>query len=229
MSERMLCAIPARIGSKRLARKNLLPLAGKPMLVYSIEAARHSGQLDEIFVCTDDEEIAGVARRHGASVPFLMPPELCGDLVSSHTPCAHLARHLGNHDSLICLQPSSPLRSAADIRAACQRFQQDGLDFLVSVTPIDPHYFHWAVHQPDQEEGWRLFFGERFMQERPLLPPVYRPNGAIKIARLQALEQTGHFFGKNLGVLEMPEERSVHVATRFDLELCEFLLSKVPA
>ena len=229
MPERMLCAIPARGGSKRLARKNLLPLAGKPMLVYSIEAARDSGLFGEIFVCTDDDEIAGIARRHGAAVPFLMPTELCGDLIPSHVPCAHLARELGNHDSLICLQPSSPLRSGADIRAACQRFEQDRLDFLVSVTAVDPHYFHWAVHRPNQEGEWRLFFGEQFMKERPLLPPVYRPNGAIKIARLAALEQTGHFFGQKLGVLEMPEERSVHVATRFDFELCEFLLSKVPA
>jgi len=225
----MLCAIPARAGSKRLARKNLLPLAGKAMLAYTIEAARDSGLFGEVFVCTDDLEIAGVARRHGASVPFLMPPELCGDLVPSHEPCSHLARQLGNHDSLICLQPSSPLRSAADIRAGCQRFEQDGLDFLVSVTPVDPHYFHWAVHRENQEGDWRLFFGERFMQERPLLPPAYRPNGAIKMARLEALGKTGHFFGQKLGVLEMPEERSVHVATRFDLDLCEFLLSKVPA
>src|SRR5437868_15288460 len=113
MPERMLCAIPARGGSKRLARKNLLPLAGKPMLAYSIEAARESGLFGEIFVCTDDDEIAGIARRHGAADPFLLLPELSGDLISSHAPFAHLPRELGNHDSVICLQPCSPLRSSA--------------------------------------------------------------------------------------------------------------------
>jgi CMP-N-acetylneuraminic acid synthetase len=230
MIDKMLCCIPARAGSKRLPGKNLLPLAGKPMIAYSIEVALDSGLFDNVYVSTEDVTIAEVARRYGASVPTLVPPELCGDLVASHKPCQYIAEFLknkGQHkEVLVCLQPTSPLRSVEDLRAGVDCFLQSDLDFVVSVTKIDPHYFHWAVI-PDEESGyWRRYFGDKYMQERPLLPSVYRPNGSIKIARLNELQKTGHFFGYRLGVIETPEERSVHVGTQFDFDLCEFFLRR---
>jgi CMP-N-acetylneuraminic acid synthetase len=225
----MLCAIPARGGSKRLPRKNLRSLAGKPLIAYTIEIARQSGLFESVYVCTEDNEIAGKARDYGASVPMLMPAELCGDLVASHIPCQHLAAHLAGQgrssDTLVCLQPTSPLRSVGDLKAAVNKFHDNNFDFLVSVTPVDPHDFHWAV-VPDGGDYWRMYFGNEYMKERPLLPPVFRPNGSIKIARLQALAQVGHFFGERMGVVETPPERSVHVAVEFDLKLCEFILAE---
>lgn len=201
------------------------------MIAYSIEAAEQSGLCDEVFVCTDDREIAEVARSYGATVPYLMPPELCGDLVASHIPCQHLAQSLAEQgritDTLLCLQPTSPLRSAQDLRDAVRKFAGGAYDFLVSVTPVDPHDFHWAVvpNDGDGEAGfWRMYFGNQYMKERPLLPPVFRPNGSIKIGRLPALGKTGHFFGERMGVIETPPERSVHVAVEFDLTLCEQIL-----
>jgi len=229
MIEQMLCCIPARAGSKRLPGKNLMPLAGKPMIAYSIETALTSGLFDNVYVCTEDPTIAEVARRYGASVPILMPPDLCRDLVPSHIPCQHMAEFLGNiaqrKEILVCLQPTSPLRSVEDLRRSVERFLHGDLDFLVSVTRIDPHYFHWAI-VPNDDNYWRLYFGDKYMQERPMLPPVYRPNGSIKIARLDKLKEIGHFFGSRLGVVETPEERSIHVATQLDFNLCEFLLRR---
>ena len=229
MAEPLLCAIPARGGSKRLPRKNLRALAGKPLIAHTIEAARQSGLFDRIYVCTDDEETAGVARRYGAVVPLMMPADLCGDLVASHIPCQHLAAYLAENgqatDTLVCLQPTSPLRTAGDIQAAVSKFQDGDFDFLVSVTPLDPHDFHWAV-VPNGDRYWRMYFGNQYVKERPLLPPVFRPNGSIKIARLKALAQTGHFFGERMGVIETPAQRSVHVAVEFDLKLCELLLAE---
>ncbi len=229
MSEGWLCAIPARGGSKRLPRKNLRKLAGKPLLAYTIEAARQSGLFDTVYVCTEDEEIADVSRSYGASVPVLMPAELCGDLVASHVPCQHLAAYLRENgkeaDTLVCLQPTSPLRATSDVQAAVSKFREDGFDFLVSVTPLDPHDFHWAVI-PNGDRYWRMYFGDQYMKERLLLPEVFRPNGSIKIARLPALAQTGHFFGERMGVIETPPERSVHIAVEFDLKLCEQLLAE---
>jgi CMP-N,N'-diacetyllegionaminic acid synthase len=228
MPETMLCMIPARAGSKRLPGKNLLPLAGKPMLAYSIEAARAAG-CDPVYVCTESEEIAHVARRYGAEVPFLAPEELGGDLVSSHEPCQFVAEKLASQqragDVMLCLQPTSPLRSSEDIRAGIRRFQEGSVDFVVSVTPIDPHYFHWAVEK-NANGYWHMYFGDRFMIERPFLPPMFRPNGSIKIGRLTALRQYGHFFGPKLATIETPEERSVHVGTRADFDYCEFLITK---
>jgi CMP-N,N'-diacetyllegionaminic acid synthase len=222
----MICTIPARGGSKRLPRKNVRMLAGKPMIAYSIECALESGLFREVYVCTEDEQIAEVAAKFGATVPQLLPQELCGDLVASHIPCQFIAGRVANSqeiDSLLCLQPSSPLRSAQDIRNACEKFLQGQFDFLVSVTPVDPHDFHWAV-VPGENGFWKMFFDKQYLKERPLLPPVFRPNGSLKIARLKALAETGNFFGKRLGTIETPVERSVHVAVEFDLQLCETLL-----
>lgn len=229
MPEQMLCVIPARAGSKRLPRKNLRTLSGKPLIAHTIEAARQSELFDAVYICTEDQEIAEVAREHGASVPFLMPENLCGDLVASHIPCQHLAADLAARghafDTLVCLQPTSPLRGIDDIKAAVEKFRHSNFDFLVSVTPVDPHDFHWAV-VPNGNEYWHMYFGGQYMKERPLLPPVFRPNGSVKIASLSALAQTRHFFGERMGVIETPPERSVHIATEFDLKLCEFILAE---
>jgi CMP-N-acetylneuraminic acid synthetase len=224
----MICAIPARGGSKRLVRKNLRELAGKPLIAYSIEAAQASG-FAEVYVCTDDLEIADVAVKCGALVPQLMPEELCRDLVASHVPCQFLAAELEkagrSFESLLCLQPSSPLRTPDDIRGAVEVFNRGGYDFVVSVTAIDPHYFHWAV-VPNGDTYWKMYFGTEFMKERPLLPIVCRPNGSIKIANFAPLKTVGNFFGERLGTFETPEERSVHVATEFDLGICEAVLKQ---
>jgi CMP-N-acetylneuraminic acid synthetase len=224
----MICTIPARGGSKRLPRKNVRELAGKPLIAYSVEAALESGLFEKVYVCTEDEQIARTAAQFGATVPQLVPAELCGDLVASHIPCQYIERQLPSHgqiDSLLCLQPSSPLRSAQDICDAVAKFSQDQCDFVVSVTAIDPHDFHWAM-VPGDGLFWKMFFGGQYLKERPLLPPVYRPNGSIKIAKLPALAAIGHFFGERLNVIETPVERSVHVAVEFDLKLCETVLRK---
>jgi CMP-N-acetylneuraminic acid synthetase len=92
------------------------------------------------------------------------------------------------------------------------------------VTPIDPHFFHWAVER--RGEWWEMFFGDRFMLERPLLPPVFRPNGSIKIGRVGPLLERRNFFGPRLAAYETAEERSVHVALQIDFEYAEFLLSR---
>lgn len=208
-------------------RKNVRELAGKPLIAYSIEAAHEAG-FGDVYVCTEDAEIADVAVRYGALVPQLMPGDLCGDLVASHIPCQFLASELcksgRTFESLLCLQPSSPLRSPDDIRGAVDIYRKGSFDFVVSVTPIDPHYFHWAV-APAGPLYWKMYFGKEFMKERPLLPVVCRPNGSIKIARLSALGALGNFFGERLGVYETPEDRSVHVATEFDLTVCKAILS----
>jgi len=230
--DRFLCAVPARGGSKRLPRKNLRLLGGKPLIAYAIEGARQTGLFERVYVCTDDEEIASVSREYGASVPLLMPEELCSDLVASHLPCQHLAAHLaergGAPDTLICLQPSSPLRSADDIEKAVKKFQDHDFDFMVSISALDPHDFHWAL-VPNGNDYWRMYFGNQYLKERPLLPAVFRHNGSIKIARLTELAKTGHFFGERMGVIETPAERSVHVAVEFDLKLCELLLAEQAA
>ncbi|MEP7286097.1 MAG: acylneuraminate cytidylyltransferase family protein [Chloroflexota bacterium] len=225
-----ICVIPARRGSKRLALKNILPLAGKPMVAYSIEAALSSGLFDRVFVSTEDDEIGEIASRYGATV-HKRPVELADDLVSATDVCIDLINAqnaLGaGYDSIYCLQPSSPLRTAADICGAWEQFVKTGANYLVSVTFIDPHYFHWAIQQQNDGSGWwEMYFGDKYMIERPLLPPVYRPNGSIKIGLIEPTIERRNFFGPHLTMYETPEDRSVHVAEQFDFDLAEFLLSR---
>ncbi len=224
---RPLAVVPARRGSKRLADKNLLALAGKPMLAHTIEGARASAVFDEVVVSTEDAEIAAQAARFGASVHD-RPADLAGDLVSATDVCLDVLearRRAGEaYDAVVCLQPTSPLRSAEDVRESWKVFRDSGADFLVSVTPIDPHYFHWALHR--QGPWWEMFFGDRFLLERSLLPPVLRPNGSIKIGRVEPLRARRNFFGPRLAVYQTPAERSLHVAERSDFDYAAFLLSR---
>jgi CMP-N-acetylneuraminic acid synthetase len=222
--------IPARRGSKRLANKNLFPLTGRPMLAYTVEAALASEVFPSVVVSTEDEEIAEVARSLGAQA-HIRPMELAGDLVSATDVCLEayevLQRPKGEARGIVCLQPSSPLRTAEDIRSAWHMFVDRDADYLVSVTEIDPHYFHWAMREKDG--NWGMWFGEEYLKERPLLPPAYRPNGAIKIGRPGPLFMRRNFFGPRLAVHMMPEESSVHVALLFDAIVAEALLKARPA
>jgi CMP-N-acetylneuraminic acid synthetase len=214
-----LCVIPARRGSKRLPEKNIAELGGRPMLAYTVDAALESGLFDRVLVSTEDAGIAELAAELGAT-PHERPEELAGDLVSATDVCLEA---LEDEDAVVCLQPSSPLRTAGDIRGAWHRFLDADADFLVSVTAIDPHYFHWAL-EPDGGAWHRMVFGSEYLVERPLLPARYRPNGAIKIGRSGPLAERRDFFGPRLAVYEMPEERSVHVALPFDLQVAELAL-----
>jgi CMP-N-acetylneuraminic acid synthetase len=226
-----LCVIPARAGSQRLKGKNLAHLLDRPMIAYTIEAARDSELFDEVFVATESEAIAAVARSHGATVPGLNPPELAADNRTTGEVAAHLHRKLAeegrDYDVIYCLQPSSPLRTARHVAEAWHAFVAQDVNFLVSATVIDPHYFHWAL--TDEGGAWRFYFGTKFLKDRLELPDFYRPNGAIKIARAEQFIATGpffHFFGEPLGTYRMAEEVSVHVATRTDLLLCEAILAE---
>jgi len=191
-------------------------------VAFTIEAASQSGVFDHVYVSTEASEIARIAEAYGAEVPYRRPEELAGDRVTNVLVCLHLwetLRERGEeYDAICCLQPTSPLRAAEHIRGAWKEFTSGDYDFLVSVTPIDPHYFHWAVEK--HSDYWRMHFGDRFLHGRFETYPVYRPNGAIKIARVDALRAHGNFFGERLGAYVMPESASLHIATRTDLDLC---------
>lgn len=225
----LLCVIPARGGSKRLPRKNIKILANKPMIAYSIEEALKSKLFNKVYVATEDSEIADVAKSYGAVIPDMLPLELTGDAISSLEPCLYLADYLKNigevYDTLFCVQPTSPLRIAMDFQQSFGIFEETKADFLLSVTPIDPHYFHWALKET-QNHKWGTYFGQVFLKERIYLPSIYRPNGAIKIGRIKALKKVRNFFGDNLRIYNMPEERAVHIATQFDFDVAEMLLKK---
>lgn len=226
MTDNILIAIPARGGSKRLPRKNLVLLGGKPMIAYTIEAAVAAELTPHIYVCTEDDEIACIAIEYGIRV-FRIPLAMADDEVSSTVPCLALYDQLMtdgmNLDYIFNLQPTSPLRNVNDIRDSFRTLISEQADFLVSVTPVDPHYFHWVVVEAN--DGWKMYFGKEYLRERAQLPEVFRPNGAIKLARAAKLKVTGNYFGDSLVVYRMPEERSIHVATQYDIDCASAMLN----
>jgi len=163
----ILIAIPARGGSKRLPRKNILPLNGKPMIVYTIEAAQKADITNNIWVCTEDDEIADASKEIGAKV-YRIPDDMAKDDVSSTMPCLALLSHLEKEgkifDYIFNLQPTSPLRTSEDIILSLETIKNNKANFLVSVTEIDPHYFHWAMIE--RENKWQMYFGNKYMKER---------------------------------------------------------------
>jgi CMP-N,N'-diacetyllegionaminic acid synthase len=219
-------AIPARGGSKRIPRKNVKLLRGKPLISYTIETALKSKMTPDVWVCTEDQEIADISESCGARV-YRIPNSMAGDDVSSTVPCLDLLDHLEKHygkdfEFLFNLQPTSPLRSVEDLWGSYSSFIRAQKDFLVSVTEIDPHYFHWALK--GNEDAWAMYFGSKYMKERIHLEKVYRPNGAIKLAKVGALRKSGNYFGEGLSVYSMPEERSIHIGNYFDFKCTEAML-----
>ena len=143
---RVLAIVPARGGSKRLPRKNLLPLGGRPLINWTIDSARNSGICDEVLVSTDDKDIAEIARDAGALVPWLRPADLASDTASSAEVIAHALKwyekERGNVDVVLLLQPTSPFRSPASIRGAVLTYaDQPGprQHAVVSVSPAGSH------------------------------------------------------------------------------------------
>ena len=225
MSTTHLAVIPARGGSKGLRRKNVLPLAGRPMLSYTIRCAIKSGIFDEIIVVSDSDEILTVGMAEDAGA-MREPDEMAGDHVSSTVPVLWVEEQLEQtFDYVWNLQPTSPLRVPDDIRAAADVLAATPeADFLASVTPIDPHYFHWALKTDD--EGFSALWFPDFLVDRSLLPPVDRPNGAIKVGRPARLREAGSVFNPGLVTVEIEDHRSIHVRSSWDMELAEFVVQK---
>ena len=183
---RILALVPARGGSKRLPRKNVLPLGGRPLIKWTIDAARNSGICDEVLVSTDDKDIAEIARDAGASVPWLRPAELASDTVSSTEVIAHALnwyeKERGTVDVVLLLQPTSPFRSAASIRGAVLIYaDQPGprQHPVVSVSPAASHpawTFTWQGAELKPCCGW-----EPLTQRSQDLPPAYALNGAVYV------------------------------------------------
>ena len=137
----IVAVIPARGGSKRIPRKNIRPFAGKPIIAYSIAAARQCGLFDRIIVSTDDEEIAGVARDFGAETPFRRPPELSDDHTGTDPVTAHALTWLADHgedaEFACCIYATAPFIQAGDLRRGYDALVSTGKSFAFTVTTYD--------------------------------------------------------------------------------------------
>ncbi len=199
------------------------------MIVWTIEAARASSRIDDLIVSTDDPEIAEISHRHGADIPFMRPSELASHTASSTAVILHALDTLGArgqyYDYLVELQPTSPLRGAADIDGAINLALERKADAVISVCKTD-HPPEWSNTLP-ADRSMKDFFRPGVKETRSQdLPVSYRLNGAIYVFNCRRLlAQRNLDMDDNAYAYIMPRERSIDIDTRLDLRIAEAILA----
>ncbi|NSL55169.1 pseudaminic acid cytidylyltransferase [Uliginosibacterium aquaticum] len=226
-----LCVIPARGGSKRIPRKNLKDFCGRPIIGWSVVAARRAGCFDQIIVSTDDEEIAATARNLGASTPFMRPPELSDDHTGTTAVIAHAIRHFdaaGTPPTLVCcLYATAPFASADDLCAGLERLQDSDADYAFPVTRY-PFPIQRAVRL-DEAQHVRMFQPEHFATRSQDLEEAWHDAGQFYWGRREAwLAGTPIFSPRSLG-LPVPRHRVQDIDTPEDWLRAEWLFKAMQA
>jgi CMP-N,N'-diacetyllegionaminic acid synthase len=225
----LLALVPARGGSKGIPRKNLALLAGKPLLQYTLEAALASRQIDDTLLSTDDEEIAAFAAHCGVATRYRRPSQLAVDDAPMMPAVEHAlewyARARGRTpDAVLLLQPTSPLRTAADIDGAIARFREVQAETLASVHRVSEHpcecvvsqggTWRYLVQPPATAAGRQEYRGDFFFI-----------NGAVYLARTEVLLRERRFIVPGTTLLyEMPRERGIDIDSPPDLACAAALL-----
>lgn len=226
----VLGVITARGGSKGVPRKNLRPLGGRPLLAWTAAAALASQHLARTVLSTDDEEIARLGRECGLEVPFLRPAELASDTAPTLPVLRHAVAALeaagARFDAICLLQPTTPLRTAADIDACIEMLERTGADAVVTMSPVPAEFNpHWVYFQSGGV--FRLSTGEPApIPRRQELPPAYHREGSVYVTRRDVLMEQNSLYGKSLaGYIVDPAER-VNIDTPADWEHAEALIAR---
>lgn len=211
----VLAVIPARGGSKGVPRKNIKLLAGKPLIAWTIEAAKQSAYLDRVVVSTDDEEIANVAKNYGAEIPFLRPPELAQDDTPGIGPVLHALESLPSYNYVVLLQPTSPLRESQDIDRCIEVCREREVQACVSVTLADKPP-QWMYHLDGKSRLQPLLPKQPFVARRQEAPDVYVLNGAVYVAQSEWLKHSRTFLTDVTAAYIMPKDRSLDIDSEID-------------
>ena len=223
---KVLGVVTARGGSKGLPGKNLKPLAGKPLIAHTIAAAAASRALDRIILSTDDEAIAEAGRTLGCEVPFLRPAVLAADDTPHLPVIQHAVRWMADHagyqpDAVMILQPTSPLRTAEDIRASIDLLERSGADSVLSASELPAHAHPLRALRVDDTGAATLFVtgeGVRHrINRRQDLPAAWVMNGAIYICRTRVLfADPPSLYGDRVVVHRMPATRGLSIDDAHD-------------
>lgn len=227
---RILCVVPARGGSKGVPRKNLRVVAGKPLLVWTLEQALAARPAMDVVVSTEDEEIAEVARAAGALVPFLRPAELALDT----TPTEPVVRHAiaaaraadAAPDAVMLLQATSPVRLPGTLSRAVAQLEATGVDSLVGVVPQAP--FIWSDHGPDAAPTAAYDVTAR-PRRQDLTPTTlrYRETGSLYLTRTWVYDELDNRIGGRVGLFVMDELEGTDVDTDLDLQVADRTLTQL--
>jgi CMP-N-acetylneuraminic acid synthetase len=228
---KILAIIPARGGSKSVPKKNIAKINNIPLIGYTISAALKVSDLTDIIVSTDDSEIAEIAKKLGAQVPFIRPNELASDEAQSAPVIEHalyfMEKYNGiKYDSILMLQPTSPLRTSKHINEAIELFGSQECDSVVSIVSVGGNH----PVRMKRLVGNQLinFIDQGFWNMRPRqsLPEVYIRNGAIYLISRDAFTSCNQLIGdKCLGYV-MNESESINIDTPIDLKIAKLLLEE---
>jgi len=231
---RVLGIIPARGGSKRIPRKNLYPLAGKPLIAYAIEAAGDSRLLTRTIVSTDDAEIRRTAEACGGDAPFLRPQELASDESPSVDFVAHALGELSrsgesDFDYVCIVEPTAPLRTADDIDAALSLLVDEGTDSVIGLTLVEyGSPSRLRVVRQNRVQPWAQDLWQEGTRQRDV-EQVYRPGGGLFACRSAVILQQRSLVGSSQCGYVLPPERGVDIDTYLDLAFAEFLITRAAA
>ena len=231
---KIVALIPARSGSKRVPDKNIRPLAGHPLIAYSIAAALQSGIFDAVIVSTDSERYADIARHYGAEIPFLRPAKIAGDTAPDIEWVKHMLSELRrdgrDYDCFSILRPTSPFRLPETIRRAWDEFlAEDGVDSLRAVEKCQQHPGKmWIVREKRMmpllpmgpaEQPWHS-------SQYPSLPVVFVQNASLEIARAKVVLENKTIAGNVLMPFFTRDFEGFDVNSHYDWQLAEHMVQK---
>ena len=223
---KVLVIIPARGGSKGIPHKNIKPLAGKPLIYYTIDSARQIVPDEDICVSTDDQEIIKCVEDYGMKVPFVRPAELATDTAGTYEVLLHALdfyEHQGRkYDVVLLLQNTSPFRTAEHVKEAMKLYHK-GTDMVVSVKECAANPYYCVFEE--NEEGWlQVSKGDGKITRRQDAPKVYEYNGAIYIINAESLKQMPLYAFQHKVKYVMDVESSLDLDTIFDWQIAEMII-----
>jgi CMP-N,N'-diacetyllegionaminic acid synthase len=225
-----LAVIPARSGSKGLADKNIRLLNQKPLLAYSVEAAKASQIFDEIYVSTDSEKYAEIAVEYGAKVPFLRSRENASDTASSWDVVKEAIRKYEENgmqfDMVTLLQPTTPFRTPEDILAAYKIYTDRKANSVVSVCETD-HSPLWCNTLPEDHSMGSFIRWDVVNQPRQKLNTYYRINGAVYMVDVQYLKKCSNIYESKSIASIMDRKHSLDIDDAFDFMIAEAMVGNI--
>ena len=222
-----LAIIPARGGSKRLPRKNILNLCGKPLISWSIEAGLKSKYIDKVVVSSDDTEILNISNELKVQV-IKRPDELASDTSTSFDAVKHAIDNLESYEYILLLQPTSPLRNENHIDKAIEILKEKNADAVISVCEMN-HNPLWS-NTLDDSLSMEGFISNNLLNNRSQdLKKYYRLNGAIYLCKTdKLLKEKSFFLKKNIFAYVMNSNNSIDIDRKEDFELASLYLSQKP-
>jgi len=221
---KIVAIIPAREESKGIPRKNVKDLCEKPLIAYIIETALKVKELDRVIVSTEDKEIAEVAKKYGAEVPFIRPEELARDETPTLPVLQHAVKYLEDKenyrlDIVVLLYATSPLLKHERVSEAIRMLKDENFDSVLSVVEDRGHY--WI----EKNGGYKNLY-PKVLKNRQFTKPLFKENGAIYICKRDILMEKNEIVGGKIGFLVMKRDESIDIDELQDFEFAEFLMNR---